>query len=236
MSKTNCALVLAAGKGSRLKDCAKQKALHPIDGVPILGRILQSLKDSGIEKVVIVVGYESDNIRSEIGSDYCGLNINYVVAENWEKGNLHSFLAAKQEFNDKFVLCMGDHLFDNQIIKKLIASNPKHSIILAIDRVGYSADDTKILERNGLIVKIGTNIKPSNGVNTGFFLCAPKFFSYAEAVAKEDNGELDDCIRVAAKNNDAQVLDVSGFYWVDVDTKTDLERAKKFLDKRAQTK
>lgn len=231
MSKTNRALVLAAGQGSRLKKYVKQKLVHPVDGVPLLGRILQGLKDAGIENVVIVIGYEGENIQLEIGNHYLGLKVNYVEAKNWKKGNLQSFLAAKEDFKESFVLCMGDHLFDSQIVKKLIDFDTDCSIVLAIDRVGYAEDDTKILEQDGNIVKIGTDIECSNAVNTGFFLCSPRLFSYAERVAKEDKGELDDCIRIAAKNKDAQIIDVSGHFWVDIDTKTDLERAKKVLSK-----
>ncbi|MDG6223808.1 MAG: NTP transferase domain-containing protein [Candidatus Bathyarchaeota archaeon] len=235
MSKINRALVLAAGQGSRLKDYVDQKVVHYVDGVPLLGRILHGLKDAGIESVVIVIGYEADNVQRVIGNDYLGLKVNYVVAENWKKGNLYSFLAAKKEFTAPFVLCMGDHLFDSKIVEKLISVDSKNSIVLAIDRVGYAIDDTKILDQDGTIINIGHDIEPSTGVCTGFFLCSPKFFSYAETVATEDNGELDDCIRVAARNNDTQVLDISGYFWVDVDTKKDLERAKKAVTDFSQT-
>jgi choline kinase len=61
-------------------------------------------------------------------------------------------------------------------------------------------------------------------------------FSYAQTVAKQGKKELDDCIRFAAQNNDTQILDVSGHYWVDVDNKADIERAKAFLDKCSQKK
>lgn len=61
------ALVLAAGEGSRLRKYARQKVLQPIAKIPLLGRILRGLKEAGIKKVHIVVGYEGDNIREEIG-------------------------------------------------------------------------------------------------------------------------------------------------------------------------
>ncbi|PVX24439.1 MAG: hypothetical protein CW716_10090 [Candidatus Bathyarchaeum sp.] len=232
VNKAKHALVLAAGKGSRLKDYTKQKTIHYIDGVPLLGIILQGLKDAGIQSVVIVIGYEADNIQQEIGNNYLGLNITYVVAKNWEKGNLHSFLSAKSALKDNFILCMGDHIFDSRIVENLIRFEHKNSIVLAIDRVGHASDDTKVLEQDGVILNIGTGIHPSNGVNTGFFLCSPKMFSYAEMVAEQGKEELDDCIRVAAKNKDTQVLDVSGHYWVDVYNKEDLERAKMVLAKK----
>jgi len=34
---------------------------------------------------------------------------------NWEKGNLHSFLATKGIFKKDLILCMGDHIFDCQM-------------------------------------------------------------------------------------------------------------------------
>ena len=75
VSETNQALVLAAGEGSRLREYKKQKATHYIAGVPLIGRILQGLKEAGIKSVYIVIGYEGDNIRQEIGKNYLGLDV-----------------------------------------------------------------------------------------------------------------------------------------------------------------
>ena len=230
------ALVLAAGEGSRLRKYAKQKTLHHIAGVPLLGRILHGLREAGIKCVYIVTGYEGDEIRQEIGENYAGLDVNYVMAHNWEKGNLHSFLAAKGIFKEDFILCMGDHVFDSQIVKNLINVNLNGALVLAVDRVGYAPDDTKVLEHGEKILEIGKNINPSNCVDTGFFFCSPKIFSYAEMAEKQGASELADCIRLAAQNGDARVLDTSGHYWVDVDTKKDVERAKRLLGKHSQKK
>jgi choline kinase/phosphatidylglycerophosphate synthase len=235
-SEASQALVLAAGEGSRLRKYAKQKVIHNIAGVPLLGRILQCLKEAGIESVHIVVGYEGDELRREIGKNYAGLDVNYVFAQNWEKGNLHSFLAAKEIFKEGFILCMGDHIFDSQIVRDLINVNDNSSLVLAIDRVGYAFDDTRVLEHEGTILDIGKYVNPSNCVDTGFFLCSPKIFSYAEMAVRQGATELADCIRIAAHNGDAQVLDVSGHYWVDVDNKKDVERARRLLAKHSQKK
>ena len=235
-SEAKQALVLAAGEGSRLRKYAKQKAIHHIAGVPLLGRILQGLKEAGINSVYIVIGYKGDDIRQEIGENFSGLDVRYVIAQNWEKGNLHSFLAAKGIFKEDFILCMCDHIFDSQIVRDLIDVNHNSSLVLAIDRVGYAFDDTKVLEHEGMILDIGKHINPSNCVDTGFFFCSPKIFSYAEMAVKQGASELADCIRLATQNGDAQVLDVSGHYWVDVDNKKDIERAKRLLVKHSQKK
>ena len=230
------ALVLAAGEGSRLRKYAKQKVLEPVAKVPLLGKVLRGLKEAGIEKVHIVVGYEGNNIREEIGVDYCGLDINYITAQNWEKGNLYSFMAAKEIFQREFLLCMGDHIFDHQIVKSLMNVNLEDVLTLATDKTNYSLDDTKVLEENDKILNIGKKLNSWNCVDAGFFLCSPKIFAYGEKAQKLGASEFADCVRLVARDGCAQVFDITGKYWVDVDTKKDIERAKKLLAEHSQKK
>jgi choline kinase/phosphatidylglycerophosphate synthase len=230
------ALVLAAGEGSRLKKHARQKVLEPIAKIPLLGRILRGLKEAGIKKVHIVVGYEGHNVREEIGENYCGLDINYITAQNWEKGNLYSFMAAKGRFQKKFLLCMGDHIFNPEIVKSLMNVNLDDILVLATDKTSYSHDDTKVLEENGKILNIGKKIDPWNCVDAGFFLCSPKIFAYGEEALELGASELADSVRLVAKDGCARVSDITGKYWVDVDTKKDIDRAKKLHATHSQKK
>jgi choline kinase len=220
------ALVLAAGRSSRF---GRHKIVHKIEGTSLLGRVLQTLKKSGIKIVYIVVGYEKENVIREFGKNYAGLEVNYVIAKNWEKGNLHSFLSAKGTFKENFILCMGDHIFDSRIVKKLIESDfdpNSESIVLylAIDRKSYAEDDTRVLEVDGKIIRTGKYLETYNCTDTGFFLCSPKVFSYAETCAERGDSELARCIQLVAEKGLARVIDVSGLLWVDVDTERDLER------------
>lgn len=232
------ALVLAAGEGSRLQDRLQEKKpkplLHIVAGIPLIERVLYRLKKAGIKNVYIVIGYEGNAIREQIGESYAELNIHYITATNWEKGNLFSFLAAKGFSQQNFILCMADHLSDPQIVKNLLNVELKGILVLAIDRQEYSSDDTKVLEQNGRILNIGKFISPSNCVDTGFFLCSPRIFAYAEKAAKQGKSELSDCIRLAAYSEEARILDISGHWWVDVDTKEDIRRAKKLLTEHSQ--
>lgn len=224
--KVEKALVLAAGKSSRF---GKHKLLHKIEGTPLLGRVLQTLKNSGIKIVYVVVGRKKDSIIREIGKNYARLDVNYVIAKNWQKGNLHSLLSAKGTFKENFILCMGDHVFDSRIVRKLADAdfdpNSENIVLyLAIDRNSYSDDDTRVLEVNGRIIRIGKYLKTYNCTDTGFFLCSPEVFSYAEICAEKGDSELAHCIQLVAERDLARVIDVSGLLWVDVDTERDIER------------
>jgi bifunctional UDP-N-acetylglucosamine pyrophosphorylase/glucosamine-1-phosphate N-acetyltransferase len=57
------AVVLAAGKGTRMKS-ALPKVLHPVAGEPILGHILRTLQKLGAAQLVVVVGAQQDNIAT----------------------------------------------------------------------------------------------------------------------------------------------------------------------------
>ncbi|MCK4484279.1 MAG: CDP-alcohol phosphatidyltransferase family protein, partial [Candidatus Thorarchaeota archaeon] len=71
-------------------------------------------------------------------------------------------------------------------------------------------------------------------VDTGFFKCSPKIFKHAMAAEEAGKAEFVDCVRLAAEEGEAQTLDVSGYYWVDVDTEEDVKRAKRILAKYTQ--
>jgi len=231
-------LVLAAGIGSRLEKLTKHKpkALLRAAGIPLLGRVLHNLKKSGIQEVWIATGYKAHLIREEIGTSYAGLKIRYLNAKNWEKGNLHTFLAAKKIFKTSFMLCMCDVIFDPEIAKALQQQTLESAVVLAVDRKSPASNDTKVLEQNGVIVNIGKAINPSNCVDVGLFLCSPKLFEYAEEAASRGAVELAEAVRTAALYGDARVIDVSGHYWMDVDTPNELENAKRLLVKRTQKK
>jgi choline kinase/phosphatidylglycerophosphate synthase len=231
------ALILAAGQGSRIGKLTKlkPKGLLRVAGAPLLGRILSGLKKAGVQEIWIVIGYKADMIRKHIGGNYAGLKIRFIEAKHWKKGNLYSLLAAQGIFQQSFLLCMCDHVFDPEIPKALVNNESEKALVLAIERV--AEEDTKVLERKGKIFDIGKKINKSNvAIDTGFFLCSPEVFEYAKEAAQKGAVELADCVRIAAQNGDTQVVDVSGHLWADIDTKQDLAHAKRLLAEHSQKK
>lgn len=56
------AIVLAAGRGARLKS-TKPKVLHKVFDKPILAWVLDSLADVDLEEIIVVCGYKADEIK-----------------------------------------------------------------------------------------------------------------------------------------------------------------------------
>ena len=143
------ALVLAAGEGNRLGDLTAQKPkpLVRVAGVPLLCRVLKSLKLAGITEAYVVVGHMGRKIRKTIGEDFDGVEVHYIENPNWSKGNLYSLLVAKDVLGENFILCMADHVFDSRIVKALQAIKRTSTLILAVDRIASQPEDTRFWKK-----------------------------------------------------------------------------------------
>jgi len=242
-------LIIAAGRGSRLNELTddRPKALFPVLGRSLIERVILTSKQAGIKEFVFVVGYLGDKIKEALGNgERFGVRIDYVKNEEWQEGNGVSVLKARELLNDNFVLLMSDHIFDVRILKELVDHQIKGSVMLAVDKKDPLPGDTKVLEKEGKIVAIGKEIDESNCLDTGIFLCSPKMFSYLEEEIKEDRAELANAIARAAKNEDAEIFDITSIspyissmrkeikaFWMDIDTKEDIVKAEKILIENA---
>jgi CDP-L-myo-inositol myo-inositolphosphotransferase len=243
------ALIIAAGKGTRLNQSNKNKPkpLTQLLGLSLIERVILTAKQAGVNEFVIVIGYLGEMIREKLGDGRrFGVKLRFVENKNLETENGLSVLKARKLLEENFVLLMADHIFDPRILKGLHSCNVDTSILLAVDRKNEEPGDTRVLEKDGKILDIGKHIENSNCVDTGIFLCSPKFFNYVEDTVKDGFTELADCVANAARRGDAEVFDISNIdgyssklrkeidpWWIDVDTKEELKKAKKLIIENA---
>ncbi|MCA9133800.1 MAG: NTP transferase domain-containing protein, partial [Planctomycetales bacterium] len=67
MSSQPMAVVLAAGKGTRMKSDLP-KVLFPVLGRAMIHWVLDALQEAGIHRSLIVVGYRGDDVRAELAN------------------------------------------------------------------------------------------------------------------------------------------------------------------------
>jgi|TARA_B110000037_G_scaffold204689_1_gene248876 molybdenum cofactor cytidylyltransferase len=100
------AIVLAAGQSRRMGPV--NKLLMEIEGVPMVERVLLAIQAAGVEKTIVVTGFESDRIEERLS----GYDVEFVWNENFEAG-MGSSLAggaaalAENRF-DGILVCLGD--------------------------------------------------------------------------------------------------------------------------------
>lgn len=99
------AIILAAGMGRRLGEYTKDntKCMLPVNGVRLIDRLLIQLSKLELNRVVIVVGYQRQNLIDYIGDRYDGqLKIEYVENPIYDKtNNIYSLALAKDKLQER---------------------------------------------------------------------------------------------------------------------------------------
>lgn len=234
------ALIIAAGAGSRLQEVtgSAPKSLHKIAGVPILKRIIMTARKAGIERFVIVTGYEADQLHALLDHDeQVGDCIDWVHNDRWQLPNGVSALAARPLINEPFVLLMADHLFEENTLTRLLETPiADDECMLAVDRkidAIFDLDDaTKVYDEDGRIVHISKTLADYNAVDTGMFLCTPALFDALESSLTDDGCSLSDGIQDLAQRGKMRTHDIGSGFWQDVDTPDMLAHAEKTMLKR----
>jgi len=101
------AVILSAGESSRM---GRPKALLPIDGQTFIERIVATLKQSGIERIIVVLGFNAEEMRREIEP----LPVEILVNQDYQQGQLSSLQVALRRLNgvkdcDAILVHLVDH-------------------------------------------------------------------------------------------------------------------------------
>src|SRR5437764_11485560 len=115
MAKIDRAVLLAAGRGTRMRELAADlpKPMIKVRGKPILLHIVEGLQAAGIKNFLIIVGYHGDAVRSYFGDGTCfGLQIKYATQVVQDGTGRVVDLARDFVGQSPFVLSYGDILVD----------------------------------------------------------------------------------------------------------------------------
>lgn len=94
MNEEIVAVVLAAGKGTRMKS-NKSKLVHKIYGKELVKRVVETARKSNIDEVIAVVGYKKEQVQIVLGD-----SVEYAYQEEM-KGTGHAVLQTEQYLKDK---------------------------------------------------------------------------------------------------------------------------------------
>ena len=199
----------------------------------LITRPIEAQAAAGIEEIAVVVGYLGDIVRKALG-DGCrfGVKLHYIYNADYLGGNAVSVHKARDWTQGApVILCMGDHLIEEKLVRHLVESHAGNEM-LCVDRVPADYHDvdeaTKVtVDIDGCITDIGKRLVRWDALDTGVFLLTEDFFqALDELVCRRGiSTEMGDVIRfLISRGHCFDTCDVSGCFWMDVDTEEDLNR------------
>ncbi|WP_409021939.1 bifunctional UDP-N-acetylglucosamine diphosphorylase/glucosamine-1-phosphate N-acetyltransferase GlmU [Dellaglioa sp. P0083] len=94
MTVAKYAIILAAGKGTRMKS-KLYKVLHPIAGRPMVDHVLSEIEANNMDEVVTIVGHGAEQVEETLG------NRSEYVLQAEQLGTGHAVLQAEKILKDK---------------------------------------------------------------------------------------------------------------------------------------
>lgn len=163
------AYILAGGKGSRLEPWHAPKCLLPINGRPIIDRLLDHLKES-IESVVVCVGYRASDVTGALRENILDFDQFAFSDAGKDATMIERLLHAKPV--ERALVCYGDELADVDI-QELLKDHKRSKAFMTMttyrERLPFGVyHEGKIIE--------GKEVS----VNIGFAVVEPQAWKYAE--------------------------------------------------------
>ena len=161
------AIILAAGRGSRLKPytTTSPKCLTELGGMTLIERQLQTLRNGGIEDIIIITGFQSDQLKLH--------ETRQIHNSFWATTNMvESLFCAENEFGNDLIVCYSDIVYEPSVLGALLLCTNDISVV--VDRKWrkyweYRFDDplsdaeSLKIDSSGHITDIGS---PTNDINS----------------------------------------------------------------------
>ncbi|MFW6385376.1 MAG: UTP--glucose-1-phosphate uridylyltransferase AglF [Halodesulfurarchaeum sp.] len=192
------AVVLAAGKGTRLRPLTddKPKAMVEVDDKPLLTHVFDRLIQLNADELHVVVGYKKEDIISHYGDEYEDTPITYAHQRE-QNGLAHALLTVEEHIDDDFMLMLGDNIFEANLADVINRQRENRTdAAFLVEEVPFEeASRYGVCDTNeyGEIVNVveKPDDPPSNLVMTGFYTFTPAIFHACHLVQPSDRGEYE---------------------------------------------
>ena len=226
---------MAAGKATRMEPYSREmpKCLFELaPGLAVLDLTLRWLREEKVERIVIVTRPSLvDAFRERYGDSI------EVVATDEEEGfgNLYSLRVGMEAIgSEEFLLLMSDHIFEPEILRRLLLKGGASAFTLCLDRNPpweKIEEGLKVVVRDGRVEHVGKQAPPYYGVDTGLFYCSVGARKIVDETIAEigPKATVADALRRAIREGQVDYVDVTGLMWMDIDTPEELNEARKML-------
>ena len=226
MTKIDKAVVLAAGRGTRMRELTADfpKPMIELRGKPVLQHIVDGLRDAGVRRFLIVVGYHADTVRNFFG-DGGRYNVDIEYATQTVQDGTGRIVNLARNFTGRspFILSYGDILISPANYKRLVNLPDDFEAIITVT-CGADVSKGGAVFVNDHMELVDLREKPKPGeprspwYNAGLYVFRPSIFEFIAKLEPSPRGEyeLTDAIRdLALSGKKVNALELTG-EWADV--------------------
>jgi len=231
------AVILAAGVGKRLWPITQHrpKCLIDIGGKTLLHRYLEALASLGIQRADIVVGYKQEMIRAAVEANACGVRVNFLVNEQFQRGSISSLWIARAALDDHAIVMDADVLFHREILRRLVQSSYPNALLMD-ETVKQTGEECMVVVEGGRVIALTKNVPPRYdlvGEGVGFLkvrhadtphvIASLQTFVDREAWQMEYEDALVEFFRAVKVGHEV----IGGLPWTEIDFPEDVEKAER---------
>jgi dTDP-glucose pyrophosphorylase len=226
MSKIDKTVLLAAGRGTRMRDLTVDlpKPMIEVRGKAVLQHMVEGLRDAGVREFLIIVGYRAETVSNFFGdgSRY-KIQIQYATQAVQDGTGRVVDLARNFVATSPFVLSYGDILVDPANYERLLDLPDDVEAIISVKR-GEDVTKGGAVFVNDHMELVDLREKPEPGestspwYNAGLYAFRPSIFDFTAKLKPSPRGEyeLTDAVRdLARSGKKVKAIELTG-EWADV--------------------
>ncbi|HET9418451.1 MAG TPA: sugar phosphate nucleotidyltransferase [Chthoniobacterales bacterium] len=233
MVQIDKAVLLAAGRGTRMRELTAKvpKPMIEVRGKPVLEHIVDGLRNAGVQRFLVVVGYRADAVQNFFGD-----SVEYATQEVQDGTGRVVDLARDFVSASPFVLGYGDILVDPANYRSIVDLPDEVEAIVSVTRAedvskGGAVAVNERMEVVDIREKSPPGEAPSPWYNAGLYAFRPTIFEFTAKLKPSPRGEyeLTDAIRELAQSGKrVKALELVG-EWADVRDPETLARLNRTL-------
>lgn len=229
----NTGVILAAGAGTRFNGGGIQpKCLAAFDGTPLIELQLRALRGCGIDRITVVVGFESACVR-----EACGPGVRFVENPRYRDTNsLYSLWLARAVLRDGFVVMNCDVLFPPVLLADLVTARHENALLVSYPEAGdpdFGDEEMKVSVRQGRVVAIDKHLAAgdTDGENVGIVKFGAQGARALIPLMDQivGSGSVRDwaprAFGLFAREHPLYAIGTRGLPWTEIDTPEDYKRA-----------
>jgi dTDP-glucose pyrophosphorylase len=226
MTQIDKAVVLAAGRGTRMRELTADfpKPMIEVRGKPVLQHIVEGLRYAGVCRFLIIVGYHGETVRNFFGDGQRhNVDIEYATQTVQDGTGRVVNLARNFTGDSPFILSYGDILISPVNYKRVVDLPNDLEAIITVTR-GEDVSKGGAVFVNEQMEVVDLREKPKAGepispwYNAGLYAFRPSIFEFIAKLKPSPRGEyeLTDAIRdLAHSGKQVKALELTG-EWADV--------------------